>query len=62
MASFLQRTFSKNEPRTSFRAPFFVEHFDKNFPFEMLHKLAKCHYQTVFTSQVIWENVFLVSY
>ena len=27
----------------------------------MLHKLAKFHYQTVFTSQVIQQNVFRVS-
>ena len=28
----------------------------------MLHKLVKFHYQTVFTSQVIQQNVFRVSY
>ena len=28
----------------------------------MLLKLAKFHYQTVFTSQVIQENVFCVSF
>ena len=34
---------------TSFQVTFFVEFIDKNFSFVMLHKLAKLHYQTVFT-------------
>ena len=38
---------------TSFQATIFTEFFDKKFYFVMLHKLAKFHYQTVFTSQVI---------
>ena len=40
-------------PGTSFQATFFTEVVDKKFYFVMLHKLAKFHYQTVFTSQVI---------
>ena len=40
-------------PGTSFQAKFSTEFFDKKFCFVILHKLAKCHYQTVFTSQVI---------
>ena len=35
--------------------------FDKNFYFVILYKLAKLHYQIVFTSQVIQQNVFRVS-
>ena len=35
------------------KATFFIEFFDKTFCFVILHKLAKFHYQTVFTSQVI---------
>ena len=38
---------------TSFQATFFTETFDKKFSFAILHTLAKFHYQTVFTSQVI---------
>ena len=38
---------------TSFQATFFIEFFDKKFSFVILHKVAKCHYQTVFTSQPI---------
>ena len=37
----------------SFMATFFIIFFDKNFSFEILHKIAKFHYQTVFTFQVI---------
>ena len=32
--------------------PFFIEFFDKNFSFTILHKLVKFHYHT--TSQVIY--------
>ena len=42
---------------TSFQATFFI-FFDKNFSFVLSHKLAKFRHQTVFTSQVIQENVF----
>ena len=38
---------------TSFQATFFTEFFDEKFHFVILHKLAKFHHQTVFTSQVI---------
>ena len=42
------------EPHPSTSSPtFFREFFDKRLYFVMLHKLAKFHYQTVFTSQVI---------
>ena len=40
---------------------FFMEFFDKKIYFVMLHKLAKFHYQTVFSSQVIHQNMFRVS-
>ena len=40
-------------PGTSFQATIFIEFFDKKFYFVILHELAKFHYQTVFTSQVI---------
>ena len=40
-------------PGTSLQATFFIEFFDKKFYFVILHKLAKFHYQTVFTSQII---------
>ena len=33
--------------------PHLKEFFDKNFSCVILHKLAKFHYQTLFTSQVI---------
>ena len=38
---------------TSFQATFFIDFFDKKISFVMLHKLAKFHHQTAFTSQVI---------
>ena len=44
---------SRKGPGTSFQATFFTEFFDKKFCFIILHKLAKYHYSTVFTSQVI---------
>ena len=51
--SFLQRIFENYKgPGTSFQVTFFVEFFDKNFSFVMLHKLAKFHYQTMLTFQV----------
>ena len=34
------------------KAIFFLEFFDEKFSFVMLHKLAKFHHQTMFTSQV----------
>ena len=37
---------------TSFQATFFIEFVDEKFYFVILCKLAKFHYQTVFTSQV----------
>ena len=43
----------KKGPGTSFQATFFIETFDKKFPFVITHKLAKFGYQSVFTSQVI---------
>ena len=39
----------------------FIEFSDKKIYFVILHKLAKFHYQTVFTSQVIQLYVFCVS-
>ena len=49
------RQFFENEkgPGTSFQVIFFVEFFDKNFSFVMLHNLAKFHQETFFTSLVI---------
>ena len=47
-------------PGTSFQAKFFIEFFDKKFSFVLLHKLAKSHRQTFFTSQVIQSNEFHV--
>ena len=47
-------------PLTKFKAAEFVEFFDKNFSFIIWHKLAKFYYQTMFTSQVIQWNVYLV--
>ena len=41
---------------------FFVELYDKNFPFAILHKPTKFHYQTVFTYKAIQQKVFLVSF
>ena len=38
---------------TSFQDIFFTEFFGNNFSFVILDKLAKVHYPTVFTSQVI---------
>ena len=46
---------------TSFQAKILIELFDKKFYFVMLHKLAKFHHQTVFTPQVIHQNVFRFS-
>ena len=40
-------------PGTSFQATSFIEFFDKKCYFVILYKLAKFHYQTVLTSQVI---------
>ena len=37
-----------------------LELTDKNFSFVILHKLAKLHYQIVFTSQVIQQNAACV--
>ena len=43
--------------------PYFLHNvLMKNFPFVMLHKLAKFHHQTVFISQVIQWNVFCASW
>ena len=38
---------------TGIQATLFIEFFDKKFYFVLLRKLAKFHYQTVLTSQVI---------
>ena len=60
--SFLQRILWKlKRAWTSFHATFFVEFFNKINHFLLLHKLAKFHYQTTFTSQVIQQYVFHVS-
>ena len=40
----------KHGPETMF----FVEFLDRFFSFVMLQKQAKCYYQNVFLSQVIW--------
>ena len=40
-------------PGTSFQAIIFIRFFDEKFYIAILHKLAKFHYQTVFTSKVI---------
>ena len=50
---------TKKGSDAKFQTTFFVEFFDKNFPFEVLQKLTKFHSQTVLTSKVIQENVFL---
>ena len=42
----------KKGPGTSFQGIFFI-FFDKNLYLVVLHKLAKFHYQTVITSQVV---------
>ena len=47
-------------PKTSLKATPFLELFDKKIYFVILHKLATFHYQAVFTSQVIQQNVFRV--
>ena len=52
---------NQKEFGASFEATFFINLFDKNFPFVMLHKLAKFHYQTVITFQVTKKNVYHVS-
>ena len=44
---------NQKEPGTSLQAIFLIEFFDKKIYFVILHKLAKFHYQPVFTSQVI---------
>ena len=53
---------NQKKPKTSFQATFFKEFFDKMFSYQKLHKLAKIHYQTVVTPQVIQHNVFPVSW
>ena len=52
---YFYRRFSENLKglQTSFQAIFFIKSFDKNFSFIILHKLAKFHYQTVFTFQFL---------
>ena len=52
---------NQKEPGTNFQLTFFIESFDKNVSFVILHKLAKFHYQTMFTTNVIQINVFCVS-
>ena len=54
-------SFKLKELGTSFQAIFFIKFFDQNLSFVILHKLTKFHYQTVFTFQVIQQNVFHVS-
>ena len=61
--SFLQRILWKSKgPGASFQFTFIIEFFDKNVSFVILHKLAKFHYQTVFTTHVIQINMFCDSY
>ena len=52
--SFLQGIpWKLNRAWNYFPGHIFLEFFDKRFFFVILHKLAKLHFQTVFTSQVI---------
>ena len=52
--SFLQRILRKlKRPGSSFQTTFYIQFFDKNFYFVILHELAKFHCQVVFTSQII---------
>ena len=57
------RGFFKNKKWlwTKLQATLLVKIFDKNYSFVIKHKLAIFHCQTVFTSQVIQQNVFFVS-
>ena len=43
------------------RRHFFIEFCDEKISFVMLHRVAKFRHQTMFTSQVLWQNLFLVS-
>ena len=52
---------NKKRPGTSFQATTFIEFLDKKFSLAMLHRLALFHQQTMFTSQVIQQNMFRVS-
>ena len=59
--SFSHRLFANTKgPGTSFYTTVFVQTFYKTFSLEILHTLANFAYQTVFTSQVIQENAFLI--
>ena len=49
------------QPGASLQAIFFVEFFGKIFLLQCNINWPKCHYQIVFTYQVIQKNVFLVS-
>ena len=53
--------FSKNRKgtRSLSKVTFFVEFYDRNFSFVILHKLAKFHKETVFTSQIFSKMYFL---
>ena len=44
----------KNDLELVFISTFFAEFFDKVFSFAISHTLVKFHYQTVFTSQMIF--------
>ena len=44
---------------TNLKATFFIEFFDKKFSFVILHKLAKFHYQTVFTLKLSSKIYFM---
>ena len=61
----LYRGFFENKkgPGTSFQATFFLEFFKKRNCFVILHKLAKCDYQTVFTSHAwAFDGVMIFEY
>ena len=57
---FLFRNDSFKLKKCLLKATPFLEYFDKKTYFVILHKLATFHYPTVFTSQVIQQNVFHV--
>ena len=59
--SFLQRTpWKLKEPGTNIQATFFIELFDKNFYFEMLHKLAKFHYARLCLLVNLFNKIYFV--
>ena len=48
-----EHSLKTTEPGTSFQTTLFTEFFNERISFAVLQKLAKFHYQTVFTSQII---------